>query len=180
MFKSKVNTPLHRHVDPETGPYGSGVRRVQGVKTSQERVIRLAQLERELRSIPDSDLAASIDALPDEARPFLSYWVPVDQPAADHIAGLRAALDKGRVKNVPMKVTEVVTAPCLNSCIEALGDKADMPLAGDLIAINEALVTQHGVRITRLMYLSTMIAGAPAAAAIATVLKSDPTLALPA
>jgi hypothetical protein len=149
------------------------------MKTSQERVIRLAQLERELGAISDGDLAGYIDALPAEARPFLSNWVPVDQPAADHIAGLRAALAKGRAKNIPMKVTEVVTAPCLNSCIEALGDKADLPAAGNLIAINPALVEQHGVRITRLMYLSTMIAGAPAAAAIATVLKSDESLKLP-
>jgi hypothetical protein len=148
------------------------------VSTSKERVIRLVGLERELRNIPDPELAEMIDALPEDLRALLNSWVPAGEPAAAHVASLRAAVQRGRLKGAPEKVADVLTAACLQDCIEALGDKADLPSIDDLRAVVPGVVERHGVRRTRLMMASAVVGEAPASPAIIKVLKTEPALAV--
>lgn len=152
-------------------------RNLAGVSTSKERVIRLVGLERELRNIPDVELAEMIDALPEELRALLNSWVPAGEPAAAHITSLRGAVQRGRLKGAPEKVADVLTAACLQDCIEALGDNADFPSIDDLRAVVPGVVERHGVRRTRLMMASAVVGEAPASPAIIKVLKTEPALA---
>jgi hypothetical protein len=149
------------------------------VSTSKDRIIHLVQLERELRAIPDPELAALIDALPDEFREHLTAWCPAGEPAADHVANLRGAMTRGRLKGMPDRVGEVLSAGCLQDCIAALGDHADHPSVDELRAVVPGLVESHGVRVTRLMMASVVVAEAPATRELLKVLKTEPLLATP-
>jgi hypothetical protein len=148
------------------------------VSTSKERVIRLVHLERELRGIGDAEMAEMIDALPEELREHLNPWCPDGEPSAEHIEKLRGAIQRGRLKGMPERVADVLTAACLQDCIEALGDKADYPSLEDLNAAMPGVAQRNGVRRTRLMLASAVVGEAPASAAILKALKTDPALAV--
>jgi hypothetical protein len=148
------------------------------VSTSKERVISLVQLERELRAITDDELASMIDALPEELRELIKGWVPLNESAAPHIANVRGSLQRGRLKGTPERIADVLTAQCLQDCIAALGDKADLPSEEDLRAVVPQIAQQHGVKRTRLMMASAIVGEAPASPAILKVLKTEPALAI--
>ena len=143
------------------------------MSTSKDRIIRLVQLERELRAIPDAEMAAMIDALPDDLREHLNNWCPTGEPSMEHIANLRGAMTRGRLKGMPDRVGEVLTAGCLQDCIAALGDRADHPSVDELRAVVPSLVERHGVRTTRLMMASVVVAEAPASKELIKVLKTE-------
>ena len=134
-------------------------------------------LERELRHIPDAELAAMIDELPEELRTLLNPWVPAGEPATAHITNLRGAVQRGRLKGTPEKLADVLSATCLQDCIEQLGDKADLPGIDDLRAVLPGLVERHGVRRTRLMMASAVVGEAPASPSLVKLLKSEPVIA---
>ena len=132
------------------------------------------RLESELRAVPDDVLREQIDALPAEARALLNPWCPaevdVDVPA------LRGSLTRGRLKGVPERVADALTAAALQDCIDALGDRSDFPSESDLAEILPKVVGRHGVHTTRVMLALAVVTDAPASKAILKVLKSDPCL----
>jgi hypothetical protein len=138
----------------------------------------MVHLERELRGIPDAEMAEMIDALPEELREHLNPWCPEGEPSAEHVANLRGAIQRGRMKGMPEKVADVLTAACLQDCIETLGDRADFPSIDDLHVAVPLVAGRHGVRRTRLMLASAVVGEAPASAAILKVLKTDPSIAV--
>ncbi len=162
------------------GLHGANVptRNLSVVSTSKERVIRLVGLERELRNVPDAELATMIDELPEELRSLLNSWVPAGEPAADHIANLRGAVQRGRLKGAPEKLADVLTAGALQDCIEQLGDKADFPSIDDLRAVLPGMVERHGLRRTRVMMASAIVGEAPASASLVKLLKTEPVIAV--
>jgi hypothetical protein len=146
---------------------------------SKDHVVRLARLEAEFRSLPDARFAELVAELPDEAKSVLSSRSGGADGAID-IQGLRDAMRRSRMKGFPDQVAAAVTSPCLEACVEALGDKADMPTEAELSATIPGLVATYGLPTTRLMFASAALQEAPAANAILKVLKNDPGLALPA
>lgn len=141
---------------------------------SKDHVVRLARLEAEFRSLPDAELARLISALPEDAQSVL-----VSRSGGDDtvdIVGLRDAMRRSRMKGLPDQVAAAITEPCLDACIAALGDKADFPSVDDLFAVTPALVSAHGLAVTRLMFASATLQEAPASPAIMKALKIDPTL----
>lgn len=146
---------------------------------SKDRVLRLAQLERELRGIQDDQIRSLIDALNPEA----ANWVAGVARGAGtdetiDITALRGAIQRGRMKGVPERVAAVLTDACLQDCIESLGDHADLPSEDELRAITTGLVERHGVATVRVMFASAVAGEAPASSAINRVLKTDAALAL--
>lgn len=153
------------------------------MSTSKQRVLSLAALEREIRNAPDADLRKAIAGLPEEGLSWIAGLAgtpDADDADAVDIAGLRGALQRGRMKGLPQKVAAVLTDACLQQCIELLGDRADLPSEADLREVVPALVQEHGVSITRVMFAATVEGEAPAAADISRVLKLDERLTLPA
>jgi hypothetical protein len=142
---------------------------------SKDHVVRLARLEAEFRSLPDAEFSRLLAGLPEEARLALASRSGSGDESID-IAGLRDAMRRSRMKGLPDQVAAAITEPCLDACIAALGDKADLPSADDLTQVTPSLVTAHGVAVTRLMFASAALQEAPAAAAILKVLKTDPAL----
>jgi hypothetical protein len=147
---------------------------------SKDRVLRLAQLERELRALGDDQFTTLIAALPEEA---VTWVANVARGAGTDetidITALRGAMSRGRLKGVPERVAAVLTDSCLQDCIEALGDKADFPSEDELRGVLAGLVHKHGVQPVRIMLASAVAGEAPASTAINRVLKTDPTLTLP-
>jgi hypothetical protein len=145
---------------------------------SKEHVLRLALVEKELRLLPDAELAKLVAACPEEAQRWMIAISGSDDETLS-VEGLRGALKRGRMKGLPDKAAATLTDTCLHDCIEALGDKADLPSEADLMGVTAALAAKHGVGTTRLMLAAAALAEAPAANAIVKVLKNDPSLALP-
>ena len=145
---------------------------------SKDRVLRLVQLERELRGLDDSQLAALIAGLRAEETAWITS---ISRGLADDgtvdIAALRGSIARGRLKGVPERVAATVTDACLVDCIETLGERAEFPSEDDLRTAIPGLVTRHGIATTRVMLASAVVGNAPASAAIMAVLKSDPGLA---
>jgi hypothetical protein len=145
---------------------------------SKDHVVRLARLEAEFRQLPDADFQALVNKLPEEA---LSVLVSRSGGTDSvDIAGLRDAMRRARMKGLPDQVAAAITEPCLDACIAALGDKADLPSLEDLSGVLPGLIAAHGVPTTRLMFASAALQEAPASAAILKLLKSDPLIAVPA
>lgn len=146
---------------------------------SKEHVLRLALVEKELRLLPDVELSALVAACPEEAqRWFIGISGSDDETL--NVEGLRGALKRGRMKGLPDRACATLTDACLHDCIEALGDRADLPSEADLMAVTPALAAKHGVSTTRLMLAAAALAEAPAANAIVKVLKNDPALTVSA
>jgi hypothetical protein len=123
----------------------------------------------------DAELADLVSALPDEAQYALSARSGGVDGAVD-IPGLRDAMRRARMKGFPDQVAAAVTEPCLDACIEALGDKADFPSEAELAAVLPGLVSSHGMSTVRLMLASAALQDAPAAGSIQKLLKSSPVL----
>lgn len=143
---------------------------------SKEHVIRLATVERELRAMPDETLRTLIDAANDEAKKWLAGLSGGGIDGTVDITALRGSLTRGRMKGVPDKVAAIVTDPCLQDCIGALGEKADLPTEAELLAVTPGLAERHGIATTRLMFASAVLGAAPSAPAILKLLKNDPAL----
>jgi hypothetical protein len=146
---------------------------------SKEHVLRLALVEKELRLLPDDQLGKLVGACPEEAQKWLINISGTDDETLS-VEGLRGALKRGRMKGLPDRACATLTDACLHDCIEALGEKADLPSEADLMAVTPALAAKHGIGTTRLMLAAAALAEAPAANAIVKVLKNDPSLAIPA
>jgi hypothetical protein len=147
---------------------------------SKDHVIRLARLEGELRATSDSELASLVKAATPEVQEYLaSIAAPGDDDDVVSVASLRGAMSRGRMKGVPDRIVATLTEPCLDACIAALGDKADLPTEADLMAVTPVLVTTWGRSTTRLMLASAALSEAPAASTIMKILRNDPALAAP-
>jgi hypothetical protein len=152
---------------------------VNGVK-SKDHVIRLARLESELRAAPDSELASLVKGAGPEAQEYLaSIAAPQDGDEIVNISTLRGVMTRGRMKGVPDRIMAALTEPCLEACVAALGDKADLPSEADLMAVTPGLVATWGRSTTRMMFAAAALSEAPAAAAIMKTLRNDPALAAP-
>lgn len=125
--------------------------------------------------MPDAQLEELVAACPDEAKRWFIGLSGSDDENLN-IDGLRGALKRGRMKGLPDRACATMTDACLHDCIEALGEKADLPSEADLMAVTPALAQKHGVSTTRLMLAAAALAEAPAANAIVKVLKNDPSL----
>ncbi len=145
-----------------------------GEVKSKDHVVRLARLEAEFRNLPDATFAVLVEALPEEAKSVLSSRSGGEDSV--DIQGLRDAMRRSRMKGLPDQVAAAITEPCLDSCITALGDKADLPSLDDLAAVTPGLVATHGLATTRLMFASAALQEAPAASAILKLLKANPVL----
>ena len=147
---------------------------------SKDRVLRLVQLERELRGLNDSDLAALIAELPAEETAWItSISRGIDDDGTVDIAALRGSITRGRLKGVPERLAAAITDACLVDCIEILGERAEFPSEDDLRHAVPGLVARHGAATTRVMFASAVVGNAPASAAIMTVMKHDPALSAP-
>ena len=146
---------------------------------SKDHVLRLAAAERELRTISDAKLIDLIDASEESVRNWVASLVGgTDDEGNIDIAGVRGALTRGRMKGLPDKFIANVTDPLLQDCIEVLGANADFPSEEQLEAVLPGLVSRHGVGAVRLMLAGAVLGEAPAAGAIAKVLKKSPTLSI--
>lgn len=141
---------------------------------SKDHVVRLARLEAEFRNLPDAEFARLVDALPDEAKTVLTSRSGGEESV--DIPGLRDAMRRSRMKGLPDQVAAAITEPCLDACITALGDKADLPSLDDLAAVTPGLLVVHGLATTRLMFASAALQEAPAAATIMKLLKANAAL----
>lgn len=144
--------------------------------TSKERVTRLALLDREFRALGDAELVGAIAALKPEAQSYLAKVAGQGDGTGFNVEGLRGAAQRGRMKGVLERVTAVVSDPCLEDCINSLGDNADLPSEDDLAGVLPGLAERHGIAITRLMMASAVIGEAPAAPILQRLLKTAPYL----
>ena len=151
------------------------------MQSPKDRISRLALLDRAFSLLTDDELTALLDSLPDDAATAAENFARTAAPdATDRLSAIRTAAAKGRMNGNLERITNTIAAACLNDCVEALGDNADLPSEDDLLAVVPGLVEGHGVNATRVM-LATVAAGdAPAAATIVRLLKHHETLALPA
>jgi hypothetical protein len=123
---------------------------------SKDHVVRLARLESEFRNLPDDRFAALVDALPDDVKAVLSSRSGGTDGAID-IQGLRDAMRRARMKGFPDQIAIAITEPCLDACIAALGDKADLPSEAELAGVLPGLVAAHGLPTVRLMLASAAL-----------------------
>ena len=143
---------------------------------SKDHVLRLSALERELRAWDDADLAARIEALPEESKAWIaSLGRGPDPDGTLDLGAFRGAVTRGRLKGVPDRAAGILTDGCLQDCIGVLGDRADFPSEADLHEVFPGLVERHGVAATRVMFAAAVLGDAPASSAIMKVLRSEST-----
>ena len=143
---------------------------------SKEHVVRLAALEREFTHMSDHEMSALIDTLEPQARRYIAGMSGTADDGPIDVTALRAAMRRGRMKGAPERVAAVLTDKCLNDCIEALGENADLPSEEDLAAALPSVVQTHGIAATRVMMAAVVLGEAPAAKAITKTLKNLPLL----
>lgn len=149
----------------------------------KNRLQALTMLDRALTAITDSELEAIVAGLPDEHREALDEVLEspdggFTDPAA-RVLALRTVAARGRVNGDLERVSAVLTDPCLGTCIELLGDHADVPTEEQYLEIAPALVEQYGTPLVRLMMAGVAAGEAPAAVMLTRLLKQHESLALP-
>lgn len=139
-----------------------------------------ALLDRALNATTDDELRTLLSTMPEDAAKAVSNELGVESLAdTKAILALRLAASRGRVNGVLAQLGMVLSEPCLNDCVEKLGDSADNPTEEELRAASLELIDKHGIGAVRLMLASAVVGEAPASVACIHLLKSDEVLALP-
>ena len=131
-------------------------------------------LDRALNAVTDDELRDLLTKIPDDAAAAVSQEIGVES-LTDAKAGLaiRLAASKGRVNGVLAQLGMVLSEPCLNDCVDKLGDSAENPSEDELRTVAHELVATHGVGPVRLMLASAVVGEAPASVACIHLLKTD-------
>lgn len=145
------------------------------VNQVKSRLQALGLLDRAFAAATDADLDTAIGGLDDEHREALDELLESDADAA----AVRASLGRGRLDGTMEGAALVITDACLADCIEQLGEHADHPSTDQLQEAIPGLVETHGLAITQIMFASTVVGDAPAAAIIRDLLKHDDLIKLP-
>ena len=149
----------------------------------KNRLHALTLLDRAFASITDEELAAIVATLPADHVAALdelcgSREGGFTDVAARNIA-VRATAARGRMSGELETISTLVCDPCLEKCIELLGDDAEDPTEVQLLKVTPKLIKQFGLPSTRLMIASSIAGEAPASEMLARLLKHDDKLALP-
>ncbi len=166
------------------------------MNSTKAHIAALSLLDRAFLALTDAELAGLLTTLPEDhvsaikkIAGFREDDVPAETPAEDDdaaaaasselIESVRAAAHKGRVNGDLQRLGVVLSDACLAECIEALGDKSEMPSEDDLQGVIPKLIEDHGLGVVRLMLASTVVGEAPASATIVSMLKTDEAIKLP-
>jgi hypothetical protein len=166
------------------------------VNSTKAHIAALSLLDRAFLALTDAELAGLLTTLPEDhvsAIKKISSFREDDASAAtaaedddaaadaspELVESVRAAAHKGRLNGDLQRLGVVLSDACLAQCIEALGDKSEMPSEDDLQGVIPKLIEDHGLGVVRLMLASTVVGEAPASATIVSMLKTDETIKLP-
>lgn len=149
----------------------------------KNRLQALTLLDRAFTAITDDELAAIVATLPADQVTALDELCGSREGgftdiAARHIA-VRATAARGRMNGDLETIATLLSNPCLETCIELLGDNADDPTEDQLLKVAPKLIKQFGLPATRLMLASSVAGEAPASEMLSRLLKHDSKLALP-
>jgi hypothetical protein len=147
------------------------------VSTPKAHLAALSLLDRSLSALTDDELATAISALPDDHQEAIDRIAEVSD--GERVPAVRSAITQGRINGTMEQIATVLVDPCLAACIEALGDKADLPSHDEMQAILPGLIEAHGLGVTRVMLASAVVGEAPASATLVEMLKRDAVIALP-
>ncbi len=149
----------------------------------KSRLQAMTLLDRAFTAITDEEFAAIVATLPADHVAALDELCGAREGgftdlAARNIA-VRATAARGRMSGELEQICTLLGDPCLEKCIEMLGDNADNPTEEQLLKVTPKLIKDFGLPVTRLMIASSVAGEAPASEMLIGLLKHDKKLALP-
>ena len=149
----------------------------------KNRLQALTLLDRAFAAITDEELAAIVVTLPEDHVAALDELCGAREGGFTDVAArniaVRATAARGRMSGELETISTLVCDPCLEKCIELLGDNAEDPTEDQLLKVTPKLIKEFGLPSTRLMIASSIAGEAPASEMLARLLKHDKKLALP-
>ncbi len=126
--------------------------RVRGVSTSKEQILVDRRYAAVLSTISDESLAAMAGDLPEKLRDPLAKVVGLPAGALSTVDGLGAKIRAGFIaRKSYLDVGVILSEPCTEHCIAALGSAADDPNIEALRATLPEVIEKFGLDATRLM-----------------------------
>ncbi len=126
--------------------------RVRGVSTSKEQILIDRRYAAVLSTISDDSLAALASELPDKLRDPFAKVAGLPAGALSTKAGLGAKIRAGFISRKSyIDVGVLLSEPCTEHCIEALGSAADDPNIEHLRSTLPEAIEKFGLDATRLM-----------------------------
>lgn len=149
----------------------------------KNRLQALTLLDRAFAAITDEELAAIVATLPEDHVTALDELCGAREGGFTDVAArniaVRATAARGRMSGELEQICTLVSDPCLEKCIELLGDNAEDPTEDQLLKVTPKLIKDFGLPSTRLMIAASIAGEAPASEMLARLLKHDKKLALP-
>ena len=149
----------------------------------KNRLQALTLLDRAFAAITDEELAAIVATLPEDHVTALDELCGAREGGFTDVAArniaVRATAARGRMSGELETISTLVCDPCLEKCIELLGDDAEDPTEVQLLKVTPKLIKEFGLPSTRLMIASSIAGEAPASEILTRLLKHDDKLALP-
>ena len=149
----------------------------------KNRLQALTLLDRAFAAITDEELAAIIATLPEDHVTALDELCGAREGGFTDVAArniaVRATAARGRMSGELETISTLVCDPCLEKCVELLGDDADNPTEEQLLKVTPKLIKEFGLPVTRLTLASSVAGEAPASEVLTRLLKHDKKLALP-
>jgi len=150
----------------------------------KNRLQALTLLDRAFAAITDEELAAIVATLPADHVSSLDELCGAREGGFTDVAArniaVRATAARGRMSGELETISTLICDPCLEKCIELLGDDSEDPTEEQLLKVTPKLIKEFGLPSTRLMLASSVAGEAPASETLTRLLKHDKKLALPA
>ena len=150
----------------------------------KNRLQALTLLDRAFTAITDEEFAAIVAALPEDHVAALDELCGAREGGFTDVAArniaVRAAAARGRMSGELEQISTLLCDPCLEKCIDMLGDNSEDPTEEQLLKVTPKLIKDFGLPSTRLMIASSIAGEAPASEMLSRLLKHDKQLALPA
>ncbi len=149
----------------------------------KNRLQALTLLDRAFAAITDDELAAIVATLPADHVAALDELCGAREGGFTDVAArniaVRATAARGRMSGELEQISTLVCDPCLEKCIDLLGNNSEDPTEDQLLKVTPKLIKEFGLPSTRLMIASSIAGEAPAREMLARLLKHDEKLALP-
>ena len=149
----------------------------------KNRLQALTLLDRAFGAITDEELAAIVATLPEDHVSALDELCGAREGGFTDVAArniaMRATAARGRMGGELEQLCVLLCDPCLEKCVDILGDDSEDPTEDQLLKATPKLIKDFGLPVTRLMIASSVAGEAPASEMLTRLLKHDKKLALP-
>ncbi len=150
----------------------------------KNRLQALTLLDRAFAAITDEEFAAIVATLPVDHVAALDELCGAREGGFTDVAArniaVRATAARGRMSGELEQICTLLCDPCLEKCIDMLGDNSEDPTEEQLLKVTPKLIKDFGLPVTRLTLASSVAGEAPASEMLSRLLKHDKKLALPA